>query len=70
MIHFIEVTIAINPTMSIIKNGMPMAENANAFQNGIGESSQTNNPMLKVVSNHPNNTVLSFIVLIFFGFKY
>jgi len=51
-------------------NGMPMAENASAFQNGIGEASQINNPRLKVAIVHPNNTVLNFIVLIFFRFKY
>jgi len=51
-------------------NGMPMAENANAFQNGIGEASQINNPRLNVAIVHPSNTVLGFIVLIFLRFKY
>ena len=56
--------------MSIMINGMPMAENANAFQNGIGEASQINNPKLEVAIAHTNNTLLSLIVFIFFWFKY
>lgn len=45
-------------------NGIPMAENARAFQNGMLLAIQIRNAKLKVDNNHPNNTVLSFIIFI------